>query len=254
VHLDATCFGAEDLEVPYRVPHRLEDFVDDVTQEHPRALVCEGFQVPEGTGDEAFVHQSNAEAIEKLLDEHPLLKYGRDFIHPSSGGMGWSGYGSYMQLAFVITEDSRTMEPTLAFSIIAGIMDSLEEYPVLDEEDLSRREYEDLHEAVREEFYEYADDPDDTQEWVHLIIDSGDWSRREDMHYGLGPAADHTRIINLLRENGMLDFEYVLDHDFLSPRELTADEWRQSGLDPLDYDVDPAYAFDLDESEEDEED
>ena len=85
--------------------------------------------------DSGILDKSNAAAIVKHLESDPSLKEDWEVISCSHWGVGW-----VEQLSFkVVDEDGN---PSRVARVIKGLMDALEEYPVLDDESYSNMEYE----------------------------------------------------------------------------------------------------------------
>jgi len=138
--------------------------------------------------DSGLVAQSNADAIAKLLAEFP-----NDVIeeHHSHWAVGWvDGYAIRVYRRGVITK---------GFRAYCDILTRLDDYPLLDEEDYSKREYESTIENIKSESYDsdrFAPPEgwegevfswlwDNNQGAVENRDDQGGYPTREEIHEAL---------------------------------------------------------------------
>ena len=98
--------------------------------------------------DSGLLEQSNADAIEKELS-----KFGDDVLSMRSShwAVGWVE-------GFAIRVYDAAGEITQAFKTLCDLNAALEDYPCLDDEDFSRREYEATCDNIHEVAFRYVDD------------------------------------------------------------------------------------------------
>ena len=109
--------------------------------------------------DSTLIEQSNSEAIEKILFENN--DFGDDILHEehSHWAVGWAaGYA-------IRVYKQGTKEITPVFQEFFEIQQSLDDYPILDEDDLGEKEIEAALESIK------------------LIAPSNDWKLPEDWDY-----------------------------------------------------------------------
>ena len=111
--------------------------------------------------DSDILAQSNADAIVAELEQWK----GQDVIFGTAShwGFGW------VDFAFVRPYDEHG-HLTLAMLSLAEMHCALSEYPILDEEDFSRREYERQLESIREELLWCIDDDLASVDWERQVF------------------------------------------------------------------------------------
>lgn len=109
------------------------------------------------TRDSVIAEESNADAMEEILNEdYPELSEDWTITKCNHRAVGWVEHLSFR----VFDADGKT--PSKMFRVLCGINDRLEEYPLLDEDDVSKREHEatlDNIESAGRQFLK--DDPPD---------------------------------------------------------------------------------------------
>jgi hypothetical protein len=147
--------------------------------------------------DSGLLDQSNAAAIEREME--PFIEDGtaRSESH-GHWACGWvDGYAIRVYLA------DGSISP--AFERWCEIQDRLEDYPLLDDEDHSRRELEACLEAIEQRGKFTSDDaPEDWAPEVFRILPDRETENRD----GTGAYPSDESIQDALRELGWLDREY----------------------------------------------
>ena len=153
--------------------------------------------------DSGLLNQSNAAAIANILEPHILAE--EEDVRPmrcAHWGCGWvDGYALRVY---------RNGEITAAFTAWCEIVEALEDYPVLDEEDHSLREYEAALETIGDVGGRYLADgaPDDWREGVYSWLWDHD-QRELDNRDGTGAYPSEESVQNALAALGWLDAEYL---------------------------------------------
>lgn len=101
--------------------------------------------------DSTLLEQSNADALEKHMASLPDIADDYEINETSNWAVGWNKHMSFR----VINEDGT---PTRAFAWLKVFNDALASYPVADESDYSRREYEATLENIDSEGHRYVRD------------------------------------------------------------------------------------------------
>lgn len=89
------------------------------------------------TRDSNLLDASNADAIEKILNENRQFDGDWQITRVSHWAVGWCEH-----LSFKVIKDGTIDELTEVFWKIHSIFEALDCYPVLNDDDFSRREYE----------------------------------------------------------------------------------------------------------------
>jgi hypothetical protein len=113
------------------------------------------------TRDSDLREQSNADALEKALEEAVEDGLFSSDDYETTSCNHWAvGWVDHMSFRAIVSEETR--EPTLIFMWLKRWNDALEGYPVADEEDLSRREWEYAEESLDDMGLNLRDElPDD---------------------------------------------------------------------------------------------
>lgn len=115
------------------------------------------------TRDSGIREKSNAKSMLATLESDPSLAEDWELISCSHWGVGW-----VEQLSFrVVNADGK---PSRVARVIKGMMDSLEEYPVLDDEDFSRMEYEETLENIESHYRRGGLKDDIPEDWVSQMF------------------------------------------------------------------------------------
>lgn len=86
------------------------------------------------TRDSSLMEESNADALDKALHEHPEWEEDWETHTFNHWAVGWVEHLSFR----VLDAESK---PTAVYEFLKEWFDALEDYPLADEEDLSQREY-----------------------------------------------------------------------------------------------------------------
>jgi hypothetical protein len=125
------------------------------------------------TRDSSIAEESNADALEKILnDDYPELSEDWTITRCNHWAVGWVEHLSFR----VFDADGKT--PSKIFRVLCGVADKLANYPLLDEDDVSRREYEDTLENIESAGRQFLKDnpPDD---WASQCFS---WFWESDQH------------------------------------------------------------------------
>src|SRR5262249_15574358 len=95
------------------------------------------------TRDSGLVEQSNADALIRHLESDPTLAVDWDITTANHWAVGWVEHLSFRAI------DERSV-PTRVFRVLKDWFRRLDEYPIADEDDFSRREYEATLDAIEE--------------------------------------------------------------------------------------------------------
>lgn len=158
--------------------------------------------------DSGLLNQSNAAAIANILEPHILAE--EEDVRPmrcAHWGCGWvDGYALRVY---------RNGEITAAFTAWCEIVEALEDYPVLDEEDHSRREYEAALYAIEDVGAKYVVSGATDETWPQHVFS---WLWKHNQREldpvddgGANPSEEAVR--NALEALGWLDTEYLEDEE-----------------------------------------
>lgn len=116
------------------------------------------------TRDSNILEQSNSAAIRRRLESDPSLEDDWCITSAHHWAVGWVDH-----LSFRVAEPNG--EPSRAARVIKGLMDSLDEYPCLDDDDYAERVYEAAWASV-EQHWDCSKLRDDLPEsWVGDMMD-----------------------------------------------------------------------------------
>jgi hypothetical protein len=113
------------------------------------------------TRDSGIREQSNADALDKALEEAVKDGLFSSEDYETTGCSHWAvGWVDHLSFRAIVSEETR--EPTLIFMWLTRWFNALADYPVADEEDLSRREWEYAEESLDDMGLNLRDElPDD---------------------------------------------------------------------------------------------
>lgn len=95
--------------------------------------------------DSGLAQKSNAKTIVKILENDPSLEGEWELVSCNHWAVGWVEHLSFR----VVDKDGK---PSRVARVIKGLFDSMEEYPILDDEDHSRMEYEATMENIENHY------------------------------------------------------------------------------------------------------
>lgn len=135
--------------------------------------------------DSGLLDQSNSAMIQKALEEHPEFEGQWAITHCGHWAVGWVDHLSYK-----VIETRRAVLHTTVYTIapvaqfIKSLYDQLDDYPILDEEDYSEREYEATWENLESAANWFVrkndlDVPEDYLDRVWVWLDNNDPSALE---------------------------------------------------------------------------
>jgi hypothetical protein len=113
--------------------------------------------------DSDLLEKSNAKSIIKTLESDPSLEGDWELVSCSHWGVGWVEHLSFR----VIDEDEK---PSRVARVIKGLFDAMEEYPILDDEDHSRMEYEATLENIQEHYRRGGLKDDAPDDWASQMF------------------------------------------------------------------------------------
>jgi hypothetical protein len=153
--------------------------------------------------DSNLLQESNADALEAHLKEDPTLEDEWTITSCNHWAVGWVDHLSF----HAVEEDGKT--PTRMFRVLRAWFDALEDYPVADESDLSRREYEATLENVENVGRRFLKDGV-PETWVGEVYDwlSKNEPREVEDRDGLGGYPNDKPMKAALKKLGYLDEEY----------------------------------------------
>ena len=95
--------------------------------------------------DSNLLELSNADALIKMLEEHKDIRKDWMIVECDHWACGWVEH-----LAFKIFDDIETKQPSKVFKLLKQFNNELADYPVADENDYSKREYEATVENIKD--------------------------------------------------------------------------------------------------------
>ena len=148
------------------------------------------------TRDSDILAQSNAAALTKHLESIPEIGEDWTITECSHWACGWVRH-----LSFRVLDDDG--QPSLVFKVIRGWFDALSDYPVADEEDFSRREYEATLQGIKDNGAHVKDGA--PENWPQKVF-SWFWDGDQEV-VSNGNYPDYNQLKECLKALGLLEEE-----------------------------------------------